>query len=61
MPQQFRDLIDTGSLVLFIDDILVVIDTEKEYNKIVEEVLKRMKKNNLYMKLERCFVDFNNF
>ena len=27
---------------------------EKEYNEVVEEVVKRLVKNNLYIKLEKC-------
>ena len=38
----------------FIDDIIVEIETEKEYNKIVEEVVKRQVENNLYIKPEKC-------
>ena len=38
----------------FIDDIIVEIETEKEYNKIVEEVVKKQVENNLYIKPEKC-------
>ena len=38
----------------FIDDILVATDTEKEYNELVEEVLKRLEENNLFVKPEKC-------
>jgi len=38
--------------VIFINDILVGIEEEEEHNEIVEEVLKRIEKNNLYVKLE---------
>jgi len=27
---------------------------EKEHNEIVEEILKRLEENNLYIKLEKC-------
>jgi len=40
--------------VTFIDDILVATDTEKEYNELVEEVLKRLEENNLFVKPEKC-------
>jgi len=49
-----RDLIDTGDITAFIDDVLVEIEDEKKYDKIVEEILKRMKANNLYLKSKKC-------
>lgn len=45
-----RDLIDTGDMAVFIDNILVETENERRYNKIIEKVLKRIKANNLYMK-----------
>jgi len=50
----FRDLINQGDTVTFIDDILVAIDTEEGHDKLVEEVLKRLEENDLSMKLEKC-------
>jgi len=38
---------------MFVDDILVGTETKKGHNKIVEEVLRRLEKNNLYVKLEK--------
>jgi len=43
MNDLFWDLINQGDTVTFIDNILVATDTKKEYNKLVEEVLKRLK------------------
>ena len=37
----------------FIDDIIVKTEEEKEYDKVVEEVVKRLAKNYLYIKLEK--------
>jgi len=39
---------------MFIDDILVVTDTEEEHDKLVEEILKRLEKNDLFVKPEKC-------
>ena len=50
----FRDLINQGDTVTFIDDILVAIDTEEGHDKLVEEVLKRLEENDLSMKPEKC-------
>jgi len=40
--------------VIFIDDILVAINMEEGHNKLVEEILKRLEKNNLFVKPEKC-------
>jgi len=38
----------------FIDDVIVETKEEEGHNKIVEKVVKRLVKNDLYMKLEKC-------
>jgi len=54
MNNILRDLIDTGEVAAFIDDVLVGTENEKQHNKIIEEVLKRIEENNLYIKPEKC-------
>jgi len=54
MNDLFRDLINQGDTATFIDDILVAIDTEEGYDELVEEVLRRLEENNLFVKLEKC-------
>jgi len=49
-----RDLTNTGKVRSFIDNIMVGTKSEKEHNKLVEEILKRLEENNLYVKLEKC-------
>ena len=41
-------------MATFIDDIIVAIDTEEGYNKLVKKVLKKLKENNLFVKPEKC-------
>ena len=53
MNDLFRDLINQGDTVTFIDDILVATDTEEGYNELVEEVLRRLEENNLFIKPEK--------
>ena len=53
MNEIFRDLINTGKVVSFIDDIIIGIEGEEEYEKLVEEVVKRVAENNLYVKLKK--------
>ena len=40
-------------MVSFIDDVIVRTEEEERYNKIVEEVVKRLAENDLYVKLEK--------
>jgi len=48
-----RDLINTGEVATFMDNVLVGTEEEKRHNKIVKEVLRRMEENNLYIKPEK--------
>jgi len=54
MNKILRDMINEGKVIIFVDDVLIGIETEEEHNKIVEEVLKRLEENNLYIKPEKC-------
>jgi len=54
MNEILRDLINKGKVTAFVDNILVETETEKGYDKIVEEILRRLEKNNLYIKPEKC-------
>jgi len=54
MNEILRDMINKGKVAAFVDDVLVGTETEEEHDKIVEEVLKRLEKNDLYVKLEKC-------
>ena len=49
-----RDLINTGKVVAFIDDVIVAIEDKEGHNELVAEIVKRLEENDLYMKLEKC-------
>jgi len=49
-----KNLVNKGKVTAFVDDILVGTETEEGYDEIVEEVLRRLEENNLYVKLEKC-------
>ena len=53
MNDLFRNIINKGDVATFIDNILVATETEREHDEIVEEILKQLEENNLYIKLER--------
>jgi len=54
MNDTLRDLIDIGDVAAFMDDVLVGTEDEKKHNHIVEEILRRIEANNLYLKPEKC-------
>ena len=54
MNKILKDMINKRKVVAFVDDVLVGTETEEEYNEIVEEMLKRLKENKLYIKPEKC-------
>ena len=54
MNKILRDLINEGKVAAFVDSVLVETETEKGHDEIVEEILKRLKKNDLYVKPEKC-------
>ena len=54
MNKLLRDLINTGKLVAFIDNVIVGMKNEEEHNELVAEIRKRLEKNDLYVKSEKC-------
>jgi len=53
MNEILRDLINKGKVAAFGDNVLVRTEIEKKHNEIVEEILKRLEENNLYVKPEK--------
>ena len=54
MNEILRNMINEGKVAAFVDDVLVGTDTEEGHDEIVEEVLRRLEENNLYVKPEKC-------
>ena len=48
------NLINTREVASFINDIIVGTEKKEGYNEIIEEVVKRLAENDLYVKLEKC-------
>jgi len=42
MNELLRDLINRGKMATFIDNMMVGIKSEKRYNELVEEILRRI-------------------
>jgi len=54
MNKLLRDLINTGKVAVFIDDMIVGMETEEGHDKMVAEVIRKLEENDLYVKLEKC-------
>ena len=54
MNKLLWNLINTGKVVAFIDDVIIETEEEEGHDELVAEVIKRLKENDLYMKLEKC-------
>jgi len=54
MNELLRDLINTEKVGSFINDVMVETESKRVHNEFVEEILKRLEENNLYIKPEKC-------
>ena len=45
-----QNLINTRKVASFIDDVIIEIEMKEEYNEIVEELIRRLVENDLYVK-----------
>ena len=54
MNELLRDLINTGKVAAFIDDVIIGTEIEEGHDELVAEVIKRLEENDLYVKPEKC-------
>jgi len=54
MNEILRNIINKEKVAAFVDNVLVGTEIKEGHNEIVEEVLRRLEENNLYVKLEKC-------
>ena len=54
MNDLLRDLVVEEKVAVFIDDVMVATEMEEGHDKIMEEVLKRLEENDLFVKPEKC-------
>ena len=54
MNELLKDLINTGKVAAFIDDVIVETEMKDGHDEIVAEVIRRLEENDLYVKLEQC-------
>jgi len=55
MNNLLRDIIEAENIAAFINNVIVGTKTEEGYDDIVEEVLKRMAENDLFVKPENMY------
>ena len=53
MNKLLRDLINTGKVAAFIDNMIVGTETEEGHDEIVTEIIRRLEENNLYIMPEK--------
>jgi len=53
MNDLLRDLVVEEKVAVFIDNVMVAIETEEGHDEIVEEVLRRLEENDLFVKPEK--------
>ena len=54
MDEQFKDLIATGHIIVYLDDILIFTDNEAELEQLTHRVLQCLLDLNLFLQLEKC-------
>jgi len=54
MNELLRDLINTGKVAAFIDNVIIGTEDKEGHDELVAEIVKRLEENNLYVKPEKC-------
>jgi RNase H-like domain found in reverse transcriptase/Reverse transcriptase (RNA-dependent DNA polymerase) len=54
MNELFKDLIDSGKVFIYMDDILITTATLEEHQLLVQQVLERLCEHHLILKPEKC-------
>ena len=54
MNDFFQDLIMSGDVMVYLDDILIAHSDLSRHREIVREVLRRLREHKLYLRPEKC-------
>ena len=54
MNNILKEEINHSIVIVFINDILIFMESEEGHDEIVKEVLKKLKENDLFLKAEKC-------
>ena len=53
MNDLLRDMVIEEKVAVFIDDVMIAMEMEERHDEIVEEVLRRLEENDLFIKPEK--------
>ena len=53
MNDLLRNMIEVEDIVVFINNVMVEMEIDKRYDDIIEEVLRKMAENDLFVKPEK--------
>ena len=53
MNDLLRDLVMEEKVAVFIDDVMIAMEVKEGHDEMVEEVLKRLEENDLFIKPEK--------
>ena len=54
MNEIFKDLVDDGHVVVYLDDILIFAENRDHHDELVRQVLQILRRNKLFLKPEKC-------
>ena len=54
MDDIFEDLISEGMVVVYLDDILIFMETLEKHQKVTRRVLELLEKHKLYLRPDKC-------
>ncbi len=54
MNNIFKDLIASGAVTIYLNNILIMSKTKEEYCQLKHKVLEVLQKNKLFVKAEKC-------
>jgi hypothetical protein len=54
MDMQFADIIATGHVIIYLDDILIFAETLRELTQLTHQVLQRIHDLDLFLRLAKC-------
>jgi len=57
MNDIFRDMLDKGWIIIYMDDILIFSADPEEHRQHTLQVLERLREHDLYLKAEKCKFD----
>src|SRR6266498_456156 len=54
MDDVFDELISEGVIVVYLDDILIFMETLEEHQRVTWQVIELLEKNKLYLRADKC-------